>query len=168
MNFNARKIVLVALFACVAMGLYALESCIPPLIPVPGVKLGIANTITLIVFYSMGKKAAFAQLVLRIMLTALLFGHFMTLSFSITGGVFSFVAVCVCARFVDETQLWATGVFAAMAHNLGQILIAILITGQPAVSYYFLVLIISAIVTGLFTGVCAAKSIKLIKNLRLL
>lgn len=165
---TTRKTVLVALFACVAMGIYVLESSIPPLVPIPGVKLGLANIVTLVVFYTLGKRAAFAQLIIRIIMTALLFGHVMTLAFSAVGGILSFAAVCLSAVFLDQSQLWAVGVFSALAHNAGQISVAIFVTGQLAVAYYLLVLIISSVITGLFTGICAKYCIGLMKKLRLL
>lgn len=168
MNTNIRKIVLTALFACVAMGLYALESCLPPVIPVPGVKLGLANIVTLIVFYVLGKKYAFSQLVLRIAMTALLFGHVMTLAFSIAGGIFSFALLCIVSRFLDEDAMWATGVFCAFAHNAGQILVAVFITSQCAVMYYMLFLVISSVITGIFTGLSAKYCVRIIKKLKLL
>jgi len=168
MMTNTRKNVLTALFACAAMGLYALESCIPPVVPVPGVKLGLSNIVTLVVFYTLGKRAAFAQLGLRILMTALLFGHVMTLAFSVAGGVMSFAAVCVCAHFADESQLWATGVFAALAHNAGQVIMAVLITEEITVAYYFLVLIISSVITGIFTGMCAKYCVRLMNKTKLL
>ena len=167
MNINTRKTVYTALFACVAMGLYALESTVPPLIPIPGVKLGLANIITLITFYSLGKKEALSQLMLRILMTALLFGHMMTLAFSAVGGLLSFAVLCISSKLLDESQLWATGVFCALAHNAGQVIVAMLVTSQAAVAYYMLFLVISSIVTGIFSGVCSRYCIKIIKKFRL-
>lgn len=163
---NTRKIVLISLFTCVAMGIYALETLLPPLIPVPGAKLGLANIITLVAIYFLGKKEAFLVLMLRIVMTSLLFGQMMSFSFSLAGGLFCYAAVCISVRFLDRSQLWATGIIGAFSHNIGQVAVAILVTSQFAVAYYFLFLVITSIVTGAFTGLCATYSLKLIDKIK--
>ena len=75
---NTRKTVLVALMACLALGIYALESIVPPIVPIPGVKLGLANVVTLVAIYVLGCRAAFATLLIRIVLSSLLFGQAMS------------------------------------------------------------------------------------------
>jgi len=161
---KTRKMVLASLFVAVALGLYGLECTIPPVVPIPGVKLGIANTITLVCVYTIGKKEAFAVLMLRIFLSSLLFGQAVSLMFSLTGGILSFATVCVLSKFMSEDNLSAVSVFAAFAHNIGQIIVAMLITRQLAVAYYFLALIISSVVTGYFNGICAHYTVKFVKN----
>ena len=163
---KTKKYVLMALFVCVGMGLYALESLLPPLVLVPGAKLGLANIVTLVTIYVFGKKEAFVVLMLRIIMCALLFGQVMSLAFSLAGGLLSYLAVCIAVRFLDRTSLWAIGIIGAFAHNLGQIVVAVIVTSQLAVAYYFLFLILTSIVSGFFTGICAKYSISYIEKIQ--
>ena len=159
------QLVLVSLMAALSLGLYALETMIPPLVPVPGVKLGLSNVITLICLYILGTKSAFAVLIIRIFISSLLFGQPVSLVFSLFGGIMSFMIMAVLKAFFDKCNIWAISVFGAFAHNLGQISAAVLITGEFAVTYYFLFLIISSVVTGVFTGVCAQSAVKKLEKI---
>ncbi len=161
---HTKKLVLISLMASLSLGLYSLESLIPPLVPVPGVKLGLANVITLICLYIINIPGAFAVLFIRIGLSSLLFGHPMSFIFSLSGGLFSFAVMVILKKIMSRDNIWAISVFGAFAHNIGQILAAIIITSQLSFMYYFLVLIISSILTGVFTGVLAQNFIKKYKN----
>lgn len=156
-----------SVMASLSLGLYALESLIPPIVPVPGVKLGLANVITLICIYIIGTKSALAVLLVRIFLSALLFGQPVSLVFSLFGGLLSFFAMAILKRFLCEENIWAISVFGAFFHNLGQIIAAVIITSELSVAYYFLFLIISSVITGAFTGICAGWSVKKLKKLKL-
>lgn len=156
---KTKKLVLISLFVCLSITVYAIEGLIPTLVPVPGVKLGLANIITLTAIYILGKKEAFLILILRIALTTVLFGQVMSLWFSLAGGVLSFGIMALLSRFMDECNIWAISVFGAFGHNIGQIAVAVIVTRQLAVAYYFLFLVISSIVTGILTGVCAKMCI---------
>lgn len=159
------SMVFVSVMAALSLGLYALESLIPPIIPVPGVKLGLSNVITLICIYIIGRKAAFAVLLIRIFLSSLLFGQPVSLVFSLFGGVLSFAVMATLRSFLDKSNIWAISVFGAFAHNFGQIIAAVLITSELSVAYYFLFLVISSVVTGVFTGICAQTAIKKLEKI---
>ncbi len=158
-------LVLISVMASLSLGLYALESLIPPIIAVPGVKLGLANVITLVCIYIIGTKNALAVLLLRIFLSAIIFGQPVSLTFSLFGGLLSFFAMAVLKRLLCEENIWAISVFGAFFHNLGQIIAAVIITGEITVAYYFLILIISSVITGVFTGICAEYAVKKLKKL---
>ncbi len=149
--------------AAVSLAIYALENMIPPIFPIPGVKLGLANCITLICLYIIDTKCAFAVLSIRIILSSLLFGQPVSLIFSICGGFLSFVAMVILKKVFSRDNIWAISVFGAFAHNIGQIAAAVAITGQMEVAYYFLFLAISSIITGIFTGICAQNFVNKIK-----
>lgn len=159
------SMVFVSVMAALSLGLYALESLIPPIIPVPGVKLGLSNVITLICIYIIGTKKAFAVLLIRIFLSSLLFGQPVSLVFSLFGGVLSFAVMATLRSFLDKSNIWAISVFGAFSHNFGQIIAAVLITSELSVAYYFLFLIISSVVTGVFTGICAQTAIKKLEKI---
>lgn len=156
------------MFICLSLGIYALESIIPPLIPFPGVKLGLANIITLVSIYVIGRKEALLIVVGRIFLSSLLFGQVMSFWFSFAGGMISFVAMAILSYFMDESNIWAVSVFGAFFHNMGQFAVAMVITGQYALLYYFLVMIISAVFTGVFVGICAKLCINKARKINIL
>ena len=87
MHSRTKKIAFLALFAALAIGIYGLESLIPNPFPIPGVKLGLANIVTLVVLRRFGIREASLVLVVRILLCALLFGNGMTLLYSAVGGI---------------------------------------------------------------------------------
>ena len=164
---KSSKLVLISVIAAISLAVYALESLIPPIVPVPGVKLGLANAITLIALYVLGGKYALQVLVVRIFISSLLFGQPVSWMFSISGGLLSFGVMFFLKKIMDDCNIWAISVFGALAHNLGQIVMAVTITGQFEVAYYFLILIISSVITGVFTGVCAQTTIKKLKKLKI-
>ena len=161
---NARKIVLISLFSCMALGIYALELLIPPIIPIPGVKLGLSNIVILVAMYVLGKKEAFLVLMLRIGLSFLLFGQAMSFLFSLGGGLLCFLAMSFAHRFLDNSQIWAVSMIGAVFHSLGQIIVAVAVTSLFSVAYYFLFMLIFSLVSGIFTGLCAKYTIKFLKN----
>jgi len=159
------SLVLVSVMAALSLGLYALESLIPSIVPVPGVKLGLSNVITLICIYIIGRKSAFAVLLIRIFLSSLLFGQPVSLLFSLFGGILSFAVMAILKSFFDKSNIWTISVFGAFAHNFGQIIAAVLITNELSVAYYFLFLIISSVLTGIFTGISAQMAIKKLEKI---
>lgn len=156
---RTKKFVLMALLCAMALGLYALESMIPPVGIIPGAKLGLANIITMTAFYILGRKEAFTVLLVRILVSSVLFGHLMSMMYSAAGGILSFLALCICDKFIKRHDIWAMGIICALFHNLGQIAVAVAVTGQIYVAYYFLLLVLVSMVSGLFTGVCAGQCV---------
>lgn len=165
-RITTKKLVLASLMAALSLGLYALESLIPPVVPIPGVKLGIANVITLICLYVSGAKLSLAVLFVRIAISSLLFGTPMSLLFSISGGFLSFAVMLVLKKYISYENIWALSVFGAFGHNLGQVAMAVVVTSQLSVAYYFLFLIISSVVTGVFTGICAQSAVRHLNRLQ--
>ena len=159
-----RRLTADAMLTALALGLYFLEAWLPPLVPVPGVKLGLSNIVTLFALYRLGGKDAAAILLCRILLATMFGGQAISLIFSLCGGGLAFLAMCLIRPVLSRNQLWVCGVLGALAHNAGQLLAAWLILKQAAVFAYLPVLIISAIIPGLFTGSCAQELIKRLKH----
>ena len=128
-----------ALMAALACALAALESLIPVPMPVPGMKLGIANVVTVPAAFWLGPVDAAVVLGVRIVLAAFLTGQLATLPFSIVGGA--------CALAVTMA--------AAVAHNIGQIAVAVAVTGTPEIAFYLPVLLVAGIAAGFATGTVA-------------
>ena len=152
---SLQKLTTLALYTTLSLAVYALESAIPPLIPLPGVKLGLANIITLILLQRYTAKEAFLVLIARMLLSALLFGQVLSLLYSLAGGILSFAAMYPANRLLQKKLPFLTGAVGGLFHNIGQILTAFAITATAGVFAYLPYLAISGIITGLFTGLCA-------------
>ncbi|MBR1931901.1 MAG: Gx transporter family protein [Lachnospiraceae bacterium] len=144
-----------ALFTTLSLIIFTVESAIPPLIPVPGIKLGLANIITLVVLVAFSHKDALLVLLLRILLSTVLFGQTMSLLYSLVGGICCFIVMVLLNHLLRSHWLMITSAFGAISHNLGQLWVAYLITKVPGVVVYLPFLLLSGIITGLFTGLCA-------------
>lgn len=151
-----RKLTTLALYTTLSLGIYAVESAIPPLLPIPGIKLGMANIITLVLLRHYSLRETALVLTARILLSALLFGQFLSLLYSLAGGIFSLVAMYLVSKPLKKQYAYLTGAIGGLSHNLGQLLTAFAVTSTPGVLAYLPFLLISGILTGLFTGLCAS------------
>ena len=165
MRFSARKLTTMAVLTAVALVIFVVEAQIPLPVPIPGVKLGLANAVTLFaLFYGSGKEKsaaglttldAFLMLVCRIVLGAALTGRLVAFVYSIAGGLLAFTAQAAMKRLVTKRQIWVCGAVGAVFHNIGQIAAAMLIMRTTAIITYLPVLTMAGIVTGVFTGLVA-------------
>jgi len=152
---NTRKITRLGLLTAIALTIFLVEAQIPPLVPIPGVKLGLSNIVTVFAVFAIGPGEAAAVLACRVFLGAVFAGNFSTIFYSAAGGVCAIAVTILLRKVLNEKQLWAAGVLGAIAHSLGQMAMAVLLTGTPTLLVYLPVLIIISVVTGLFTGLCA-------------
>ena len=150
-----RKLVLLALLTAIALTIFLLEAQIPPLLPVPGMKLGLANIVTVFTVFLLGSREGCLVLAARIFLGAVFAGNFSTILYSAAGGGLAILATIALKRVLKQNQLWVAGCAGAVAHSTGQMAAAVLISGTPGLLAYLPVLIAISIVTGLFTGLCA-------------
>lgn len=151
-----KQLTTLALYVTLSLAVYAVESAIPPLVPIPGIKLGLSNIITLILLhhFSLGETAL--VLTARILLSTLLFGQFMSFFYSLSGGFLSLFAMFLTSRLLHKKMVFLTGSVGGLTHNLGQLLTAFVLTATPGVLSYLPFLVLSGILTGLFTGFAAA------------
>ena len=155
---STKKLTTLALFTTISLTVYAIESAIPPLVPLPGIKLGLANIITLILLQLYSLKDAAMVLLARILLSGLLFGQALSLLYSLAGGIFSLLMMAAIMKLLHKKMTYLTGATGGLFHNLGQLFMAFLITSTSGVFTYLPFLILSGILTGLFTGICASFS----------
>jgi len=165
---KTRKLTTTAILTAAALVVFVIESQIPSLTSVPGIKLGLSNVFTLFALYTVGAPWAFALLLIRVVLGGLLTGQTMAILYSLSGGLLAFGAMLLGRRLIPEKQLWVVSVFGAIFHNIGQIAAAVLITSTSEILYYLPILLVSAIVTGAFTGVSAQLVLKRLKQSRFL
>ena len=162
---RTRKLTTMALLSAVALTIFIVEAQIPALVPIPGVKLGLANIVTVYAVYAMGAKEGAAILFARIFLGAIFSGSFGTILYSAAGGALAILTTIGLKFVLRENQLWITGCLGAIAHSVGQMIVAVWVTGTPSLLIYLPVLIVCSVITGIFTGLCAQLLVKRGKNL---
>ena len=152
---QTRKLTSLALYATLSLAIYAVESMLPPLAPVPGFKLGLANVITLILLLRYTPRDAALVLIVRILLSALLFGQAISLLYSLIGGFLSLLVMGIVNTSLHRKFPQLTGAMGGLSHNTGQLFTACFMTATPGVLIYLPFLLPAGIITGLFTGYCA-------------
>jgi len=161
---STRKIVTYGILIAAAFVLSYLESLIPPLVAVYGMKLGLTNLVVLVALYLIGTKSALVINIIRVLLVGLLFGNIISLAYSLAGAVLSWVVMILLkksGKFGMVTVSIAGGVF----HNIGQILVAMLIFRTVAVGWYLLILWFTGIAAGAIIGIIGGLLCKRLKGI---
>lgn len=154
---RSKQIALSGVLAALALALSLLENLVPLglLIPLPGVKLGLANIVTLVALYALGPSFALGVLLCRIATLYLATGNFTSLAMSLAGALCSFLAMWLCSRLPRCFSIYGVSLIGAAFHNLGQIGAACLLMRSTAVVYYLPLLLYACLVTGSITGAVA-------------
>jgi heptaprenyl diphosphate synthase len=152
---KVKKLTTLALLSAIALTIFVLEAQIPPLVPIPGVKLGLANIVTVFTVFAFRGRDGVAVLTVRIFLGAVFAGNFSTIFYSAAGGALAILVTIVSRRFLTKRQLWVAGALGAVAHSVGQMAMAVAITGTPGLVIYLPLMIVCSVITGVFTGLCA-------------
>ncbi len=156
---DTRRLIILGLLVAIAGVLHAVEGWLPLPVPVPGVKLGLANIISLVAIVLYGWRDALAVAAVRVVLGTLLGGAFLGPSFAlgISGALASTVAMAyACRRWRPALSLVGVSVLGAAVHNLAQISVAALLVSSATLLWYLPYLILFALPTGLATGFTAA------------
>lgn len=161
---KTKKLCVLALLSAAALSIWAAEGLIPPIVPLPGIRLGLANILLLLTLYLYGRRETALVLTVRLVLGAALAGTLMSFLYSLAGGLLAFAVMALLKPRVRETKVWALSAYAAAAHNLGQLLCARLLLGTPGIWWYLPALMLSGILTGLFTGFCARFALPLLRK----
>lgn len=149
---KTKKLAFLSVATALAMILAFVESQIPPLSAVPGVKIGLANVVTLFLLYKLGWREAACVALIRVLLSSLLFGSFVSLTYSAFGAVISLLVMIPAKRFLPFSEI-GVSVFGALFHNLGQILAAWIFLGNGAILYYLVPLSLSGTLAGIAVGI---------------
>ena len=157
---GAGRITRLALLTAIALTIFLVEAQIPALTTIPGVKLGLANIVTVYTMFVLGPGDALLVLCARIFLGAVFSGQMMTLLYSAAGGLLSWCVLCLLRALLTKEQIWLASPVAAVFHNVGQLLAAAAVMRTWAVLAYLPYLILAAILAGLFTGVAAQALIR--------
>ena len=160
---KSKRVATLALCIALAFTLSFLESLIPINIGIPGVKLGLANSVVLVALYLLSKREAFAISMVRILLSGLLFSGAFSLIYSFAGGILSFV-VMVAAMKSKKLSPLGVSVLGASVHNVGQIIVAAAVMQTARIIYYLPVLLISGALTGVLVGVVSGIIVQRLNN----
>ena len=152
---KTKKLTLMALLTAIALTIFMIEAQIPALVPIPGIKLGLANIITVFAVFALGPKEAASILFVRVFLGAVFAGNFSTIFYSGAGGLCAILVTIGTRKILTNNQLWVAGALGAVGHSVGQMAMAITLTATPGLAVYLPVMIFCSVVTGLFTGLCA-------------
>lgn len=153
---KTKRLVLLSLLASLAIVVYVIEGQIPPLIPIPGVKLGLSNMISLAALLIFGPMECLSVLVIRIILGSLLTGSLSSLFFSLAGGLLSNIGMIILyVLFKKHISTWVISIVGSILHNIGQLFVAALVIQNFKIYYYLPILLVSSLVTGFFVGLGA-------------
>lgn len=154
---NTQRLVYFSLLTTMAAALGLLETILPNPFPLPGVKLGLANIVTLLVIYVFGLKEGLAVSVLRVLFVSFLSGTFLSVAFflSLSGGILSALVMAVIKLYVPAFSIIGISIAGAVAHNIGQLLTASFLIQTSYIFFYLPVLLLAALPTGFSTGYIA-------------
>jgi len=152
-----------ALLTAVALTIFVAEAQIPLPLPVPGLKLGLANIVTVYAMFALGPADTLMILLCRVFLGSL-FAGFNTFPYSLAGGLLCYLAMLALREVLTRQQLWVAGAVGAIFHNLGQIGMAILIARTPQLILYLPVLLVVGVLAGAFTGLAAQFLLQRLKR----
>lgn len=162
-TLDTKKMVTVSSLVAVAMILSYVESLIPAFVAVPGVKMGLSNIATVFALYTLGWPYAILVSVVRVLLSALLFGNFVSLIYSLSGAALALLGMILLKR-MDIFSTVGVSVVGGVLHNAGQIIAACLVMENAAISAYFIPLVISGTVSGVLIGLAAGALVERIKK----
>lgn len=162
---RTKRLTLCAVLISLALALSYVERLIPLqlLIPLPGIKLGLANIVTLITLYLLGAGSAFTVLILRCILGAMFGGGISGLLFALAGGLLA-MAVMTATRRLSCFSVYGVSILGAAAHNVGQICVAMLLMQSVYIAAYLPYLLLAGLAAGFATGSAAAGVLRIFQS----
>lgn len=157
MRENVRRLTLDACLTAVALTVFILELQLPPLVPaLPEIKLGLANVITLVAVFLLRPSDAAAIQYVRILLGCLFSGRITAMAYSLAGGTLCLAAMLLMRHILTDRQAWVASVAGALAHNAGQLAVAVVMLGTSQLAFVYLpILAFAGTLAGIFTGAAA-------------
>lgn len=167
MRSKTKKVALLGIMTSVALILSYIEAILPPIwSAVPGIKMGFPNIVIIFILYRFGVKEAAIVSFIRIFIVALLFGNVMTLAYSCAGAFLSIVLMAIFKK-INAFSVVGTSIVGGVAHNLGQILVAIFLFDTVQIGYYMAVLAVTGTIAGVFIGIAGAFLLKRLEKYKI-
>ncbi len=167
MKSKTKRLALLGILTALSMVLSYIELLLPPIwSAVPGIKMGLPNIITVVLIYSFPLRDAAAVSVIRVSLVSLLFGNAMVFLYSIAGAMLSLGVMAILKR-LDMLSAVGVSIAGAVSHNLGQIIVAIIMLQTKEIGYYMIILSFTGTVAGIIVGLISSVVLKYFQKLRL-
>ncbi len=165
-NSKVKKVAYLSIFVSLALIVSYIESQIPTFIPVPGIKLGLPNIVIIFLLYKTSAKDAVIVNILRVFISALLFGNMVSLLYSISGAFLSLTLMIILKKLTKLSKI-TVSVTGGVSHNIGQIIMASIVTSTAELVYYLPALLISGTISGIVIGIVSAGLVKKLENVEL-
>ena len=156
---KTKKVAFLGLSIALAMILSFVESQIPALVAIPGIKVGLPNLVMVFLLYKVGWKETVTVSIVRIILVSMLFGNVQTLTFSIAGALLSLLSMILLKK-LNWFSCITVSIVGGIFHNVGQIVAACFWTQTAQVAYYLPVLLISGTIAGAVIGLISGMIVK--------
>ena len=163
---KTKKVAFLGMCIALSMVLSYFESLIPPLMAVPGVKMGLPNIVMVFMLYKVGAKDTAIVSILRVVLVGILFGTPLSMIYSLAGAALSLIGMII----LKKANLFApvtVSVVGGILHNVGQIATACFVMDTAEIAYYLPVLLITGTIAGILIGLCAAMILKRLEKMKL-
>lgn len=157
---GTRRVTRLALLTAIALTIFMVEAQIPSPVPIPGVKLGLANIVTVWLMFTFGARDAALVLTARVFLGAVFSGNMSTILYSAGGGLLAWCALWLMRKVLTRDQLWLASPVSGVFHNIGQLGVAAAVMRTTVVFAYLPYLLIAGVAAGAFTGFCAQFLVK--------
>ncbi len=165
MKKKTKRIAILGVLTAVALVLSYLEAILPPIYAaVPGVKVGLPNVVVILILYRFGAKEAAMVSFLRVFIVALLFGNAMTLAYSIAGALLSLFLMMLFKK-LDLFSAVGVSIIGGIAHNVGQIIVAMLLLNSTLIAYYMIILTITGTLAGVAVGLAGSLLVKRLERI---
>ena len=152
-------------FTALALIFSYVETLIPVNLGIPGVKLGLANLIIVVALYKMRFSEAYLLSVVRVLLAGFIFGNYFSIIYSLAGGLLSLTVMALLKKW-GGFSLQGISIAGGVFHNIGQLIVAAVVVETFSVTYYFPVLLVAGLLTGLVIGIVAEMMLKRLVNIQ--
>lgn len=152
-------------FTALALIFSYVETLIPIQFGIPGVKLGLANLIIVIALYRMKLSEAYLLSIVRVLLAGFIFGNYFSIIYSLAGGLLSLTVMALLKKW-GGFSLQGISIAGGVFHNIGQLIVAAVVVETFSVTYYFPVLLVAGLLTGLVIGIVAEMMLKRLVNIQ--
>jgi len=162
---KTQRIALSGLLVALMLVLGYVESLLPVAAGIPGIKLGLSNGILIFAVYILGIPTAFVLMVLKVVLSGLMFGGVSAMMYAFAGGLLSMIFMCLLSR-VKGVHVIVVSMVGGLMHNVGQVGLAMVMLSTPKLMYYMAILMVVGLGCGALTGICADSVMKHLKKMR--
>ena len=160
---SAKRIAKMSMLVALAIIFSYIEFLIPINLGVPGIKLGMANLVIVIALYTMNTMDVWLISVLRILILGFMFGSGMSIIYSIAGAVLSLIVMCIIKR-IKGFSIVGVSIAGGVCHNIGQIVVAMLVVETTGILYYMPALLVAGVITGAIIGIISKRVVRVVSK----